>query len=433
MFAFLDPFLSFANIIRARFFFVIELSCAILLFFVPNKVKKAPYVRIPLAIVAFFAFSFFFPESVLGIGPFITLLIFALSILLLWFVFDIPFRKTLFMCAAAYGVQSLVVRVYELSQWIIGFSGDKWYDLANTIIFVVLYAALYFLFIRRFRKMEHNLPNWLTIVTALCVLITTDIITKLKRFYGVEFVALLCCLILVVVGLSVLMGVYMASELVRNNRKMESMIKNQKEQYKIYKETISLINMKCHDLKHQLQNIRSGMDEKSAESIKEMEDAVMFYDSVVRTGNMALDSVLTQKHLLCERDKINISYIVDGDAVSFMKSSDIWSLFANAIDNAIECVRDYEDGKRVITVNVRKKRNLAHITIENACIVKPDFEDGLPKTTKSNKVDHGFGTQSIRYIANKYEGTAVFSYEEGVFITNILIPIRENSESGKNN
>ena len=69
-----------------------------------------------------------------------------------------------------------------------------------------------------------------------------------------------------------------------------------KGQYQLSKETIELINHKCHDLKHQVQAIRAVKDEKERETyLEKIEKSVQIYSAIVRTGNEILDTILTEK------------------------------------------------------------------------------------------------------------------------------------------
>ena len=62
--------------------------------------------------------------------------------------------------------------------------------------------------------------------------------------------------------------------------------RQQKAQYEMSAENVELINRKCHDLKYQIAALKHISDQKTREkSIQSMEQAVMIYDSVVKTGN----------------------------------------------------------------------------------------------------------------------------------------------------
>jgi len=178
-------------------------------------------------------------------------------------------------------------------------------------------------------------------------------------------------------------------------------------------------------LKHQILALRQHVTtDEEKRSLDELENQIMFLDSNVRTGNEALDAVLAEKKLLCEQKKIVFSYIVDGQKLSFMDSLDVYSLFGNAIDNAMEALEQAPEEKRVITITVKEKDHILGIHIENYCPHLIQWEDGLPLTTKGNEDLHGFGTKSIRYIANKYHGNVAFKVENGVFSLNLAFTLK---------
>ena len=107
-----------------------------------------------------------------------------------------------------------------------------------------------------------------------------------------------------------------------------------------------------------------------------------------------------------------------------MPAADVFSLFGNALDNAIEaCTKIQNAEKRIISLTVRRQLGMAVIHVENNFEGNLTFANGLPQTTKSDKNYHGFGMQSIRMIADKYKGTVAILNQDGVFNLNITIPI----------
>lgn len=199
----------------------------------------------------------------------------------------------------------------------------------------------------------------------------------------------------------------------------------QREQYELSRESIALINRKCHDLKHQVSALRL-IDDKTRRdaSLDAIERSVMIYDSVVKTGNEVLDTVLTEKCLICERDGVRWTCMADGAALSFMDSVDLYTLFGNALDNAIESVRTISDPeKRILAVTLQKKRDMAFLQIENFCDRPVPLRDGLPVSTKPEDGFHGFGMKSIRDIAERYGGTIDITVDGGIFLLCILLPL----------
>lgn len=207
---------------------------------------------------------------------------------------------------------------------------------------------------------------------------------------------------------------------------MNLLWRQQKEQYELSKENIALINRKCHDLKHQISAIRAmGSSEERDKYIKELQKSLNIYDSVVRTGNEVLDTILTEKSLYCEAHDIKINCVADGKQLVFIDPVDLYTIIGNAVDNAIESVEQIkEQEKRIIDVLVYVKQKFLVINITNPLGHEVRFQDGIPVTTKEKNGYHGFGTKSIRHTVQKYNGYTSFAVENGCFALKMLFPIQ---------
>lgn len=124
-----------------------------------------------------------------------------------------------------------------------------------------------------------------------------------------------------------------------------------------------------------------------------------------------------------QKKKINLCIIADGSATAFIGEADIGALFGNILDNAIEAVENMELSDRMISLNVSQKKGFLYIHEDNRCDDRLTFADGIPQTLKSDTDIHGFGTKSIKLIAEKYGGKALMACSDGVFSLDIVIPI----------
>lgn len=203
----------------------------------------------------------------------------------------------------------------------------------------------------------------------------------------------------------------------------------QKGQYQLSKETIELINHKCHDLKHQVQAIRVVKDEKERETyLEKIEKSVQIYSAIVRTGNEILDTILTEKSLICENSGIHINCVADGSLLAFMNPVDLYTLFGNALDNAIEAVRKLESKeKRVIDIMLYERQSFLMLQIVNPMCGEVKFEDGLPLTTKAKNGYHGYGMKSMLHTIQKYEGHLTTEVKNGCFYFNVMLPFERDS------
>lgn len=230
-----------------------------------------------------------------------------------------------------------------------------------------------------------------------------------------------CCILLLLLQF----GMFEWSKLQKQNEIMQQFLHIEEEKYAMSMENIELINMKCHDLKYQIAAL-SQIDNRSEQdkSIKEIERAIMIYDMSAATGNEALDLVLAEKSQIFEKYGISFSCIANGTKLNFISPADIYSLFGNALDNAIESVCRIENQeKRIISLNISYRGNCVLIHMNNYNQQPLVFEKGLPVTTKSEKDYHGYGMRSMRYLTEKYAGTMSILSENNIFALNFLFPL----------
>lgn len=410
----------------SRVVFATEIFIAELLFMLPYKRRRGFAWRAPLSAALYIAVAFFFPEQWLNLGSYITIPVFALSILLHKFCSGYSFKKVAFNCIGAYALQNISVNVAIVVRALLPWAAE-YRILTDFLCAAVLFPLGWLCFARRSGKDEDININriWMMLLTVGVVLLV-DILVKIANYFpggSADSVMLRVSMTFSdILALLLQYSSFRAGKLEKEKLRTEALLQAEQEQYRLSRETIELVNMKCHDLKHRLAQIRA--EGGGAEQLKDVEEAVLFYENVAKTGNDALDSVLTQKSLSCEKHGIAFTYMADGAGLEAMQPSDVWSLLGNALDNAIEsCAQEGDPQKRIVFLNIGAKDGLLRMRVENYCSRPVRFEEGLPVTTKADRQNHGIGVRSIRYIAQKYGGNAVFSAEDGFFRLSVLIPL----------
>ena len=213
-------------------------------------------------------------------------------------------------------------------------------------------------------------------------------------------------------------------QLQRELEAMQSVLQRQFEQYRLSKESIELINLKYHDVKHHIAIIRAETNsERQASYLDEMEEIIRTYEAQNKTGNDVLDTVLTSKSLQCQKNNITLTCVADGTLLDFMEVIDICSIFGNALDNAIENVIKVGDiDKRLIRVGLYAQNSFLIMRFENYYEGELRInENGLPLTTKEDIGYHGFGLKSIQHTVEKYGGSMTVNTEDNWFYLRVLL------------
>lgn len=365
--------------------------------------------------------------------------VFLLSMLVLRACLQVEWKEILFVSTAGYAVQHITYAGRDIAISLYNAVSESPYDTSsagnlvfNWIPYILMGALSYFLLVKPTKdRAELKQVDIRMILISLAILASSVVLSELVPAAGgggfteAHVVCRVYAILACVLGLFMQFSVSWMNRMETERTVLEQLLHMEQQQHNMTKETIDIINMKCHDLKYQIAALEHMDSSAQRVSIEELKRSVDVYDSTVKSGNDTLDLVLTEKSLICQKYHIKFSCILDGAQLYFMKSSDIYSLFGNALDNAIESVLQAEEPKRIITLRVVSIGQMLMIHMDNYCAVPLEFKDGLPVTTKGDARFHGFGTRSIRYIAGLYSGDTRMSWESEQFSLDILLPIPE--------
>ncbi len=191
----------------------------------------------------------------------------------------------------------------------------------------------------------------------------------------------------------------------------------QREQYQVARQNVQIINKRCHELKLQIAALRqmssAPADPELKAHIDEAEKAAQLYDASRNTGNEVLDVVLTEKSLLCESRRIQLNAVTDGSCLSFFEASDLYALFANMLDHAIEsAVKVPEPERRCIDLLVCTRQSFVVVNV-----ISPD----RPAESADTRAAH-YAVKVTNRIVQKYKGTLTTESQNGFFAVKIIFP-----------
>lgn len=394
--------------------------------------RKLFAVRVAACFVCIFAYKFLFDSifRLVEVEGTVTLVFWTLDSFMLYVLnavsvgvcFKSNFWAALFCATAGYCMQHMSQRTYLMFVSSVRALDNAYVNaLLLTAITALFYAAIYLVFIRKSEYTGKMVDNKVQIsVSFFAVLITIFLNSfamsaaqnSVSRIY-VMFFSVVTAILIVYIEFGWLAA---KNESLKNDI-VKQMLHNAQEQYTLEKEIVEVVNMKVHDLKH--------MFSSGAALPSSFGEAVKTYDSFYSTGNGALDVVLTSKSLICEKYAIQFTCLVDGGKLDFLAEEEIFSLFGNILDNAIEAVKKLDDPeRRVISMTSRTdERGRLVIHEENYCGGKPEFAGGYPVTTKDDVIYHGFGVRSIGYIVKKHKGTCRICATDEIYEIDCIFPL----------
>ena len=94
------------------------------------------------------------------------------------------------------------------------------------------------------------------------------------------------------------------------------------------------------------------------------------------------------------------------------------SILQNALENAFNAQLLLPPEKRQVRLLLKTMGNKLLLAVKNPFDQMPVFSDGLPV---SNKPDHGYGTQSIRYMTERLGGNCQFTVQDGLFVLRVIL------------
>lgn len=98
--------------------------------------------------------------------------------------------------------------------------------------------------------------------------------------------------------------------------------------------------------------------------------------------------------------------------------NDLVVLFGNLLENAVEACARQTEGARFIHLCVRTQGQAVTVVLDNSC--NPDSVHKKAVFLSSKRDGPGFGMSSVRKIAERYGGTAMFRQNGGVFQASVL-------------
>ena len=381
------------------------------------RVKKK--VAVPLCglflIFQFVTNSLFLGESILVV---FTCLSF---VFLVMFLFEMKMWQRIIYAILIYVVIGFaeVIIATALS---IGFDIDISYIQNNNIVFAIgtlsskflAYAFILFSKVKRFAVKNESFKLSFVSVFLLPIASILIMLVFLRSCYqindtGFFILSLITSIVLISANIAIFYIIDKQNDLIKTKEKLfftETHINSQITHYEeLYRHQTEL-----RTFKHNIKNIfislmgiiKEGDTEKALSSMQcnlDMLDETN--KNIVNTGHPITDAILQSKLHDADKNGINLKISTKLTEKIIVDELELGIVLGNALDNAIEATEKLEKiSEKTILFDMITSAERIIITIENP--VNGNTNPGKLTTTKKDKLNHGYGINSIKTIAKKY-------------------------------
>lgn len=182
-----------------------------------------------------------------------------------------------------------------------------------------------------------------------------------------------------------------------------------------------------HDYHNHLQTMKAhlalGQTRELSEYLDKLDHDLTSVDTVIKTGNVMIDAVLNSKISLAVSKKINVDAKATVPSEIKISEVDLCVIIGNLLDNAMEaCLKQPNEAERFIRVYIGILKGQLYISVSNS-VGGEIKKSGKTYISTKDAFSHGFGLMRVDKIADKYSGYINRQNEDGVFATEVMLPL----------
>jgi len=180
-----------------------------------------------------------------------------------------------------------------------------------------------------------------------------------------------------------------------------------------------------HDYHNHIQTMMALVDnpEKIKDYLIKLNDDLTTVDTVIKTGNVMVDAILNSKLSLIQTHciSVNAKAVVPKDIR--ISDVDLCTIIGNLLDNAMEaCLKQELESERFVRVYMGVFKKQLYISVQNS-VGEKIKKDGNHYVSTKLGTGHGLGLFRVDRVVKKNDGYINRKNEEGVFATEVFLPI----------
>lgn len=207
----------------------------------------------------------------------------------------------------------------------------------------------------------------------------------------------------------------------------------QKKQYETMSAHMEDMKKARHDLRQHLAVVQSYIDRDDRSGLAE-------YIEIYKTElppdiqeiycrNQVVNALVCYYASLARRHKIRFEAQADYPEPCPVSDTEVTVILGNLLENAVEaCLRE-KDAKCSIRLRIsRKNKNSLVFLTDNTCTRTVAFDADSKTPLSSKRKGVGIGAASIREIADRYKGEALFEQKDGMFYASVWLQLPEKAD-----
>ena len=214
---------------------------------------------------------------------------------------------------------------------------------------------------------------------------------------------------------------------------------SEKEQSRVARGMLESLRAIRHDMKNQYSYMQILLSEKKYEELERyfasLQESVPSQTNLVDCGNSTLNTVLNMEFSKLQSDQIKLEHQLIVPPVLPFRDDELCAILSNLLDNARdECRRLLKAGRESVWVRLEIYPHQSYLYIR--CLNSTDRTSierkrrGL-RTTKGDTEIHGYGTQIIGRLAEKYNGLADYEIRDGAFTARVMLDMAAGENDRK--
>ena len=309
------------------------------------------------------------------------------------------------------------------------------YNIIVLLLLIITFPPMWILLKRKVSLIiESDAAAWkflwiipTTIYSMIIVVSKMDIsIIKQWQFFLFDALMLIGSYLIYYVTIEMLLKTQSNTQLKERINQAENQISMQLNQYEQLGSYIESTRKLNHDMRHHLVTLQGMAARDNCSSTLNYLSSIIsempLLSEIILCKNYAVNALLAHYKTICENEGIEFNCSVNLNSEHAVTDKFLCVIFGNCLENALEACLRMKDGYKFIRIVSKLNGTNLFITIDNSFdgnILKSN--NGFLSSKRNNKA--GIGLSSIKFIAEKYNGSVEFSGEGKIFKSNIFLDI----------